>query len=125
MKTKGQRLLLWVPRILAIVFALFLGLFSLDVFGEGYGFWGTILAFLIHNIPSLLLAVGIVLAWKRPWVGTVVFILTTIVYLILTRLRLHWSSYVTIALPMVGLAGLYWWSWRSLKNHSTTQDEQQ
>lgn len=117
--------MVWGPRILAIVFALFLSLFSLDVFGQGYGFWGTILAFLIHNIPSLMLAVGIVFAWKHPWVGTVVFFLTTIAYLVLTRLRLHWSSYLTIALPMVVMGLLYWWSWRSLKNYSIAQAKEQ
>ena len=38
----SKQLLFWTPRILGILFALFLSMFALDVFGEGYGFWGTL-----------------------------------------------------------------------------------
>ena len=31
--------LYWSPRILCILFAIFISLFALDVFGEGDGFW--------------------------------------------------------------------------------------
>jgi len=39
----------WTPRILSIVFVLFLALFSLDVFDGNYGFWGTLLALFMHT----------------------------------------------------------------------------
>ena len=44
MKRPVKRTLFWAPRILCILFAVFVSLFALDVFGEGYGFWETILA---------------------------------------------------------------------------------
>ena len=53
MSRNAKLALFWTPRILCIVFALFLSLFSLDVFGEGYGFWETLLALLIHLVPGL------------------------------------------------------------------------
>jgi len=44
MATTADRTVYWLPRLLSIAFILFLSLFSLDVFGEGYGFWNTLLA---------------------------------------------------------------------------------
>ena len=39
MKSISKRLLYWVPRILAILFATFISIFALDVFGEHLPFW--------------------------------------------------------------------------------------
>ena len=35
MNTKPKRVLYWIPRALTILFALFISVFALDVFGEG------------------------------------------------------------------------------------------
>jgi hypothetical protein len=45
-KQPVKRILLWTPRVLSLLFALFVSLFALDVFGQGYGFWQTTLALL-------------------------------------------------------------------------------
>ena len=61
MNRTTKRWLCWTPRILCILFAAFLSLFALDVFGEGYSFWKTLLALLIHLVPVgvLILILGI------------------------------------------------------------------
>ena len=41
---KSNKILFWLPRILAIIYIAFLSLFALDVFWEGYGFFETIAA---------------------------------------------------------------------------------
>jgi hypothetical protein len=69
----SRRVLYWTPRGLCVACALFLGIFSLDVFGEGNGFWKTLLALAIHNIPSLFLLAVLVVAWRREWIGAVLF----------------------------------------------------
>jgi uncharacterized membrane protein len=51
MNTISKRLLFWTPRAICIAFAIFLSLFALDVLSEGYGFWKTLLALLIHLVP--------------------------------------------------------------------------
>ncbi|MFH1211551.1 MAG: hypothetical protein V1659_01330 [Candidatus Woesearchaeota archaeon] len=81
MAKKTSRFLFWTPRILAIVFLLFLALFSLDVFEGNYGFWGTLLALFMHNIPVFVLAIVLWASWKREWIGGVVFILAGLLYL--------------------------------------------
>ncbi len=89
---KTGKAIFWVPRILAILFALFLTLFSFDVFGNGYGFWGTILAFIIHNIPSIILATLVWVSWKRELVGAITFFSAGMLYIVslLMRPPYHW-----------------------------------
>jgi hypothetical protein len=36
-------ILYWAPRLLGILFSLFVSIFALDVFGQGYGFWEPLL----------------------------------------------------------------------------------
>ena len=78
MSTRTKRLLFWTPRIIGMLFGLFLSLFALDVFGVGLSFWESIRAFLIHLAPVYV--VFIVLACLalgmggrgllcRPWVS--------------------------------------------------------
>jgi len=69
-----KRWLFWTPRILSILFAVFVSLFALDVFSEGYGFWRTILALLIHLIPTWIILVLLVISWRWEWVGGILFI---------------------------------------------------
>lgn len=69
-----RRFLHWTPRILAILFIAFLSLFSLDVFGVGYSSWETVVAFTMHNLPSLVLIAFVAAAWRWPWVGSLGFL---------------------------------------------------
>jgi len=68
-----KKFLLWAPRLLAIAFALFLALFALDVFGEGYTGQRLLLALVMHlKWPAMVLAglalgVGRHAAIRRAW----------------------------------------------------------
>ena len=85
MNTSIKRFLFWSPRILCIVFAMFLSLFALDVFSEGYGFAETILALLIHLIPTYLVAIALVIAWRWERVGAILFIALALFNLVTSR----------------------------------------
>ena len=63
----------WAPRVFVMIFIPFLMLFSLDVFSEHLGFWGTALGLFIHNIPALILLIALVLVWKHELAGVVIF----------------------------------------------------
>ena len=60
----SRRTLFWAPRVLSVALIVFLSLFALDVFGEVQGFWNTVLALAIHLIPTLVLSVVLILAWR-------------------------------------------------------------
>jgi hypothetical protein len=85
MTDDSRRALFWAPRLLCILFALFVSLFALDVFGEGLGFWRTITALIMHLIPTFAIAAALVLAWRREWTGAVSFIAVGIFFLIIAR----------------------------------------
>ena len=71
-----------LPLVLTILFIIFLAMFSLDVFDGQYGFWGTVLALFMHNIPVFFIIGILILSWRRRMVGAVVFPLLGLLYVI-------------------------------------------
>jgi Na+/proline symporter len=110
MNQTTQKTILWTPRVLAILFILFLSLFALDVFGAGYGVGELLIALFMHLIPSLALVVVLILAWRWEWVGALAFLGFAAWYL-LTAHGQHWSAYALVAgIPaLVGLLFLTAW----------------
>lgn len=98
-----KKLLVWLPRGLACLTAGFLLLFSLDVFGEGYGFWQTILAFVMHSIPVFVLVIAIALAWRWPLVGAIIFIAGAILFLSMSHGKLDQIAVISGPLLLVGV----------------------
>lgn len=110
MSQKGKRLLFWLPRILAILFALFLSIFALDVFQEPRGFWRTALAFAIHLIPSATVVAMLAAAWRWEWMGTVLFALAAGLYAqqVLPR-HPDWAA--ILCSPLLAIAALFLADW--------------
>jgi len=73
MTEQRTKILYWAPRALSILFIAFLAMFSLDVFGQGTAPAETAVAFLLHNIPVILLIILLAVAWKREIVGAAAF----------------------------------------------------
>jgi hypothetical protein len=113
--------LYWTPRILSIILLLFLFVASFDVFEEGNGFWEVIFAFLMHNIPVFVLLIFFILAWKREWIGAIIFILTGFAYIIsLFAWRGGWKWYMLswvlqISVPAFIIGILFWLNWKRRK----------
>ena len=112
MNTRTKRLLFWIPRVLCILFAMFLSVFALDVFSEGYGFWQTIGALLLHLVPTFIVVIVLVIAWRWEWVGAVLFIALALVYLGSSWGRFHWSTYLVIPGPLVLIGVLFLFNWK-------------
>ena len=97
--------LCWVPRVLGLFFAVFISLFALDVFGTGEGFWPTVIGFLIHMLPTALVLLAVAVAWRRPRLGGLLFLLLAVGYVILVSGRDRWSAFAILGGPalLVGL----------------------
>jgi hypothetical protein len=80
---KINKYLYWAPRILAILLILFMMLFSLDVFQSGLTGWQIAIGLFMHNLPSLILAIVLLISWKYEIVGGIVFVLASILYVVL------------------------------------------
>lgn len=111
----------WIPRILSIVFILFLSMFGLDVFENNFGFWRTMLGLFMHLIPSMILIITLIISWKYEWVGGTVFICAGLLYIFLSfraeipwYLALSWSS--IIAIPAITIGILFFANWRLKDN---------
>jgi len=92
-----RNLLFWLPRGLALAFIGFLSLFSLDVFEMQAPLPQLLLGFLIHSIPSILLLIALLVAWKKEKIGGVLFILLAVAMFFFVR------SELGVAIPFSGL----------------------
>jgi hypothetical protein len=92
-------------RILLII--LFVGLFSLDVFGTGAPALEVLVGFLLHNMPSIVMLVLLIVAWKRPVVGFVAFLFVRDSYAL--------PNLLLFVLPILLIACLFYADWQWLK----------
>ena len=111
------KLLYLSPRVLSVVFIIFLALFSLDVFDSTSGAGNITVGLFVHNVPSIVLLIITVIAWRRELVGAVAFFSGALLYVIFAAVRtwpewsltLLWS--LTIAGPALVIAVLYYFNW--------------
>jgi hypothetical protein len=80
METK-VRFFQWLPRIICMLSLVFISLFALDAFSNKLTIEEQLGDFLIHLIPSFILLAILIIAWKREYIGGILF---TIIGLVLT-----------------------------------------
>lgn len=103
----------WAPRMAAILIILFTGLFSLDVLGMSASPLEILGAFLMHSIPSIVMLVVLILAWKRPVVGFGAFLIVAIVFAALFVRDFYALTNVLIfVLPLLLTAMLFYADWK-------------
>ena len=113
----SNTVVVWAPRLLGIGTALFLSVFALDAFGEGRGFWSALVPFLVHLWPACLLLVIVALAWRRAWIGSVLFLALAALYTILVAgARHHWDWMLLIGGPLAAVGALYLVAWFTARN---------
>lgn len=93
----------WLPRILAIGFIIFISLFALDVANDPQ--W--LLALIIHLIPSDIAIIYTVIAWSRPRLGAILFIITSLLLFVFSRTLILSFFTLTIGLLFLLSSFLY------------------
>lgn len=121
MRSKNKALY-WIPRILSIIFILFLALFSLDIFDGCTNIMNCLVGLLMHNIPVFILIIILVIAWKHEIVGAITFILAGLAYIVLLVtsqnfqwFMLSWSIFISGPAFLVGI--LFYIGWK--RKHPT------
>jgi len=71
---RSLKIIHWTPRILCILAILFISLFALDSFDPKYTLWQQLQAFFMHLIPTYVLILFLVVAWKWELVGGLILI---------------------------------------------------
>ncbi|OGU42589.1 MAG: hypothetical protein A2X61_17115 [Ignavibacteria bacterium GWB2_35_12] len=103
-------LLLWSPRILCILFAVFISLFSLDVFAGTHGLMQTIVGLLIHLIPTFVIVGVLILSWRWEWIGAVAYVGMAVFYAYMINFR-RWDWIALISTPLLIIGILFLVSW--------------
>jgi hypothetical protein len=67
-----ERVLTWIPRVIAVLYTAMIGMLALDVQDDSV--WRAAVGLIIHLIPALVMVGCVVLAWKRPRQGGMVFL---------------------------------------------------
>lgn len=123
MVDKVNKFVYWAPRILSILFILFLALMSLDVFEGNNSFWETVLELLLHNIPTFILLVVLLISWKYEIVGGIAFIMAGLAHLVSSVVRVDadpwYVSFLTsliIDVPAFFIGILFLVGWFKNKN---------
>ncbi len=107
MKNSTRRVFFWSPRILCILCAMFLSMFALDVFSEGYGLTQTILALIMHLVPTYFVFTALVIAWRWEGVGAILFTALALFYLVLSK----GGSWI-ILVPLLFVSLLFFINWK-------------
>ena len=110
---KNTKVTYWLPRVLGLLFVLFLSLFAFDVF-QGYNGWVALLAFFIHLLPAFVLLIIVLIAWRYDLVGAIAFLCFALAYIFLVGLNRPWSWYAGISGPAAVIGILFFLNW--LKN---------
>lgn len=109
--------LIWAPRVLAIVFILFISLFAFDAFGGDESLGMQLLGFLVHLTPTIILAILLGFSWNRPCVGACGFGAAALAFCLWFRTYTRWPSFVGITVPMIVVSLLFALAyWRSGRN---------
>lgn len=98
---------IWIPRALMILFILYLTMFSFDVFDME----GTLLAklggFVMHSIPSIVLAVFVAITWKAPLIVGIVDLVLAVAYTVLVWSQGSPQMAPGLALPLAVVGALF------------------
>lgn len=108
------RIIHWAPRAAAIGIIFFISLFSLDVFVIEASPLELLGGFLIHNLPSIILILVLVFAWRRPVVGFVAFLLAGLVFLRFVVSGQGLAHFLLFSGPLLLIAALFYADWRWL-----------
>ena len=93
------KILYWLPRVLSILFILFISMFALDVFSE-YNFPLVLVALFMHLIPTFILIGITILAWKKPKIGGWLYIALGLVYIFLAWGKFDFLTLLIISGPL-------------------------
>jgi hypothetical protein len=106
----------WAPRVAALLIIFFIALFSLDVFGTGAPPLKVLVGFLMHNLPSIVMLVLLMFAWKRPVVGFVTFLLAGAAFAVFFVRDIYaLPNLLLFVLPILLIASLFYADWQWLK----------
>jgi hypothetical protein len=96
---------------------------SLDIFGNGYTFWETVVGLFMHNIPVFVLLIILIISWKYEIIGGISFVLAGLLYIafvirniIMNGFQGYYLSWMTTIAGPAFFIGILWFiNWNKKK----------
>ncbi|MFC1754531.1 hypothetical protein ACFL96_14240 [Thermoproteota archaeon] len=101
-----MKALYWTPRVLCIIYILFLSMFAFDVFGE-YGFPEVLVALFMHLVPSLILVGLLIVAWKWEKIGGIVFLVMAVGFTLFFNRNMELMGFIILSCPLLLVGALF------------------
>jgi hypothetical protein len=102
----------WASRLAAFGIIFFVSLFSLDVFDMEGTPLELLGAFIMHNLPSIFMIFLLVVAWRRPVVGFMAFLIVGLFFLLVAVMNRSLGHFLLFAGPLLLISGLFYADWR-------------
>jgi hypothetical protein len=96
-----SEVLVWLSRIIVILFAAFISLFALDIFGEKRPFFEKLLGFFIHLIPTFFIILSVIIAGKHKLIGGALFAIVGIVFTLFFNTYINIGRFAIFSLPLL------------------------
>jgi hypothetical protein len=100
---------------LGVLYAVALLIFAADVFNHEQNIAQTFYDILLHLLPTAVILLIVFVAYNRPLIGAIIYLVLGLMYIITGWARMHWSAHVLIAGPLLLLSALYITAWKSNK----------
>lgn len=113
-----KNLFTWLPRVIVLVFILFIASFALDAFDEDASFWGKIGDFAKHLIPAAVTSVFLFVAWRYRIFGGLLLMVLGMVFTIYFRTDRSLYYFMSISFPLLLGGLLFIFSKLSLERNS-------
>lgn len=100
---------------LGVLYAVALLIFAADVFNHEQNIAQTFYDILLHLLPTAVVLLIVVVAYNRPLIGAIIYLVLGLMYIITGWASMHWSAHILIAGPLLLLSVLYITAWKSNK----------
>jgi len=104
---ESNKVIYWLPRIISILFIAFLVLFSFDIFSMTGSTGEKIKGLLISNIPVIILAIILLIAWAREYIGGILFAIAAIFFTLFFKTYESIEIFMLISFPLFLVAFLF------------------
>ena len=92
---------------LGVLYAVALLIFAADVFNHEQNIAQTFYDILLHLLPTAVVLFIVVVAYNRPLIGAIIYLVLGLMYIITGWASMHWSAHVLIAGPLLLMSILY------------------
>jgi hypothetical protein len=105
-KKESPKWAFWAPRILMIIYIGMVSSFALDVF-DSYSGLDLTMAFFMHLIPSIVLFIFLMIAWKWEEVGAYLFIALGVIFGFFFEAFNSFTGFSFLVLPIWVIGALF------------------